>query len=75
MAKNIVLDLNHADKIWVNIINIKYPNLSLSSNQHFNSTSWLFKSLSQTSISLGFNFKINVCNPHVTDLWLDPWLH
>lgn len=34
-----------------------------------------FINLSQTATFLWFNFKINVCNPCLTDFWLDPWFH
>lgn len=41
----------------------------------YNSSSGLFKAISQSTVTMGFNFKINICNPNSTSLWNDPWIH
>lgn len=67
--------LNDDDKVWVDIFKIKYPNWSLYDNHQPNSSSSFLKALIQTTYFLGLNFKINLCNRTLTDLWKDPWLH
>lgn len=56
-------------------LNFKYPNWKFASHSYHNTSSWLCKTLSMTADFLCFNFKIISCNPRLTDIQSDLWLH
>lgn len=75
LSKNLFTVLNNSDKLWVKIFNVKNPRWRFFAPFRHNSSLWLCKTITHTTEKLVFNFKLNICNPSLTSLWDDPWLH
>lgn len=74
MAKNLFTVLKYTDKIWAEIFHHKYPNWRTSTSYHYNSSSCLWNQSLRLQIFLATTLKL-MCNPNLSDIWSDPWIH